>query len=633
MRLLFNFTVAMALVCINPSAGWFLWRVQGQEVRDSQGSIKLGAGSTEVPHSKRQLFKRIIDVLDSTADEARKWDDQGVAARTQAQIADLIWDANPDNANNYLKAAWAASGKVEEPRRDRSTFVNPSLRNAVRREVLIVARKRAPELTAIWLEEIVKESETGEKKDRGTFDDRTSRSAVLLQMANELVADNAPAAAELLIESLRDGISFNFQTTLMRIHQQDAKLAETVFRAALKRLKTAGLRDPNELLTLYAYLYTPGRVYGANTSDNRNQVQLAVGGSRISMPAERQNPAMALEFLEIASDLLLSAPLPDSNNAQIYARSLVSVIGILLREVTQQLPERAALLRARAQQLDSEAQFSNAPIPRRPDLPEVRAGETKENFAERRVDLLEETAAKGRDVLTRDIGYATAAVATTVERYQRGLDLTGKIDDKNLRDGVRSWLIYRAVLHFIASGNLDEAHRLNVKNDDAAQRAVGFVVGAQRLAKDKDINRASEWLREAGVLVKSSDPNESLARIALGIVSTYGRFDTQESLEWLLYAVKLMRKSSPASLNEDKAPPLKRISGITPITDLTNGTAGFSLQAAVAVFPPDQFEEVLYVLNDITPQETRGMAVLTLCGNFLKAMPNPGHHVAVQAPQ
>ncbi len=153
-------------------------------------------------------------------------------------------------------------------------------------------------------------------------------------------------------------------------------------------------------------------------------------------------------------------------------------------------------------------------------------------------------------------------------------------------------------------------------------RAACFVLGAQRLVKDKDPDRASEWLREAVALLKRSEPNESVTRTALGIAATYGRFDTQAALDSLLYAVKLMRKTRPASLNDDKAPTLKRISGVTPISDFTSGTAGFSLQAAVAVFPPDQFEQVLYILNDITPPEIRGMALLILCRNFLKTMPN-----------
>ena len=565
------------------------------------------------------LLKRVFETLESTAQDANQWDDKGVAARTQARIADLIWEVNPDHAGTYLKAAWAAAAKVDEPKRDRSTFVNPSLRNAVRRDVLLVARKRAPKLAAAWLGELVEERKAADRNERGTFDDRTARSAVLLQMANEVVRDNPPAAAELLIESLRDGVSFNFQSALLRIQQKDSALAETVFRAALARLRTAGMTDPNELLTLYSYLYTPGRVVGANSSDNRNEVQLAVGGPRVSLPAGRQNPVLAREFLELAADLLLSAPLPDPGNAQIAARSLVSVMGTLLREVTEQLPEKAALLRARAQQLDVEARFSEAPSQRRPDMPEARPGESKEDFNDRRVDLLEAAAANGRDVLTRDIGYANAAVATAADRYKRGLDLAAKIDDKNLRDGVRSWLIYRATLHLISSDDVDEAHRLNLKNDDAAQRAVCFVVGAQRLLKDKDTTRASEWLREAGAIVRRNDADESFARISLGIVSVYGRFDAQSALDWLLYAVKLMRKAAPASLNDDRAPASKRITGLTPIGDVAGATTGFSLQSAVGVFSIEQFEAVLYILNEITPPETRGIAVLTLCSNYLKA--------------
>lgn len=583
--------------------------------------VSVRAQSQAAQTNQRQLITRINDLLNSTGDEAKKWDDKAIAARVQAQIADLLWEAHRDNAINHLKAAWTSATKVEDPKRERSTVVNSSLRNSVRRDVLLVARKRAPQLAATWLEEMVEESKQAEQNERGTFDDRSARSAVLLQIANETVARDPQAAAELLTESLRDGISFNFQTVLVRIQEKDAALAETVFRAALGRLRTAGMNDPNELLTLYSYLFTPGRVYGANTSENRNQVQLALGGSRVAISAARQNPALAREFLEVASDLLLTAPVPEGANSQPVARSLVSVIGIVLRAATEQLPEKAALLRARAQQLDSEARFSTAPPQRRADIPETRIGESKESFAERRVDLLEETAAKGRDVLTRDIAYATAAVATTEERYQRGLDLVAKIDDKNLRDGVRSWLLYRATLHFIRTGDLDQAQRLNLKNDDMVQRAICFVVGAQRLVKDKDTIRANEWLREAGTLVKRSEANESSARIALGIVSTYGKFDTQAALESLSFAVKLTSKASPASLNEDSAPRFKRITGVTPISDVAGNTRGFSLQSAVDVFPAEQFEQVLSVLNDVTAPEARGMAVLALCSNFLKAAP------------
>ena len=112
------------------------------------------------------------------------------------------------------------------------------------------------------------------------------------------------------------------------------------------------------------------------------------------------------------------------------------------------------------------------------------------------------------------------------------------------------------------------------------------------------------------------------------MVSTYGSFDTPAAFDWLVVAVKLMRKTPRGSLStddgslvKDQAPALKRVSGITPISDFTSKTSGFGLQSAIAVFPPDQFEQILSVLNDITPPEARGLALLTLCRTFLTTSP------------
>ena len=162
------------------------------------------AQQQDVSPNQQRLITRITELLNTTAGDAKKWDDKAVAARTQAQIADLVWETIPDNAADHLKAAWTSASNVEEPQRERSPVVNASFRNSVRRDVLLVARKRAPQLAAIWLEEMVEESKSTAKHERGTFDDRSARSAVLLQMAMETVAHDAQAAAELLIESLRD---------------------------------------------------------------------------------------------------------------------------------------------------------------------------------------------------------------------------------------------------------------------------------------------------------------------------------------------------------------------------------------------------------------------------------------------
>lgn len=581
---------------------------------------RVGAEAELQRRVREQQVARILAVLSATADDAKSWNDATAASKVQAQIADLMWDAESDTARGHLIRAWETGQKVEEPKGERSPFRNESLRTAARREVILVAKKRAPDLAKKWLEQMAQEAEQT-KQERGAFDDRTPRSTLLLQMALQIVADNPEVAAGLVIESLQDGISFGLQQVLIRIQEKNVELSQTVFRAALSRLKLVGMLDPNELLILFAYLYTPGRIIAANTSDSSGQIQLAVGRNRPQIAEAAQlNPALALEFLQLAANLLLNAPLPvATENPANAARSQLSAINTLLGPISQRLPELAVALRARAQQISTETKFSPPSQAPPSNMPASLPGETSGNYAQRRVDLLEEAAQNERSSLGRDIAYARAALATTVESYGRGWDLAGKIEGSSLRENLRNWLTYRVSLHFIKLNDFDRAYELMAKNDDPIQRAASLVVGAQKLIVAKDRARASQWLLEARTLGRRADPDENSVHVALGVVSAYGKFDRGTAFEVFAEAVRLMGKTSLSPRDEDQSPPVKRFSGLDASPDFTYGTEGFSLKAAIGAFGPDQFEDVLGIVNRIPLAEVRGLAIIELCTKYLKS--------------
>jgi hypothetical protein len=613
----------ISICTLAQSAPASLLQAQQLPAPQSQRKAKPKLASPEEELQRRvreQQVARILAVLSATADDAKNWNDPAAAAKVQAQIADLMWDAAGEIARDHLIRAWETARKVEEPKRERSRFRNESLRTEAKREVILVARKRAPDLSKKWLEQMAQETEQG-NQPRGAFDDRTARSTLLLQMALQIVGENPDAAATLAIESLQDGISFGFQQVLIRIQEKNVELSQKVFRAALSRLKTAGMLDPNELLILYAYLYTPGRIMAANTGENSGQIQLAVGRDRPQTAVAAQlNPGLALDFLRLAANLLINAPVPSAtDNPAFTARSQLSVINTLMGPISQRLPDLATALQTRTQQISTEARFSNVEQSPPANLPASLPGETSGNYAERRVDLLEEAARNESFALGRDIAYAKAALATTVESYQRGWDLAGKIEDKVLRDNLRNWLTYRVSLHFISLNNLDRAYELAAKNDDPVQRAASLVVGAQQLIKVKDTIRASQWLLEARSLVRKGDPDENSVRVALGIVSTYAKFDSVTGFEILSEAVRLMGKVNLSVRDEDRSPPIMRFSGLEASPEFTYGTAGFSLNAAIGAFGPDQFEDVLSVVDRITPAELHGLAIIELCRKYLKS--------------
>ena len=73
MKLILNVFISFAFIWASPCAIGFL----PSRARDET--------------SQAQLLQRIIDVLHTTAADAKNWDDKAAAARAQAQVADLIW--------------------------------------------------------------------------------------------------------------------------------------------------------------------------------------------------------------------------------------------------------------------------------------------------------------------------------------------------------------------------------------------------------------------------------------------------------------------------------------------------------------------------------------------------------------
>ena len=611
-----------ALLCGAISQGAYLGAARANidmAPQEKQKSAPTKADSELQRETRDVQLTRILALLRETGESARNWTDAAAGSKAQTQIADLVWDLDSEAARAYLVRAWETAGKVEESGQERSPYRNGSLKTEARREAMLVARKRAPDLAERWLKDMAQEHAEQHGSTRGVFDDRTGRSSVLIQMAMQIVTDNPNGAAELVIESLSDGVSFGFHEVLIRLQENNLDLAQRVFRSALARLRTAGMVDPNELLILYAYLYTPGRVMAANTSENQGAVQVAVGRNTPQIRAAAQlNPALASEFLLLASRLLIAAPLPGAtDNPTLTARSQLSAIGTIIGRLSESHPDLAASLKARAQQITADAGFSTAPRAAPPDRPEPTSGESTKDYNSRRVDALEAIAQNERSSLRRDIAFANAALATTVETYRRGWDLAARVDDLTLRENLRNWLTYRAALHALKRDDLDSAYELSSKNSDPSQRAAILIVGAQTLLKQKDNVRAGQWLLDARTSLRKANPDDSSVHVAFGLVSTYAKIDKIMAFDALSDAVRLMSKSDLSPRDEDRAPLAKKFAGLTTPPDFTYGTAGFSLRAALHSFEVTEFEDVLAQIRKIASPELRGQANILLCRKYL----------------
>jgi hypothetical protein len=591
-------------------------------VRVSQALKKEKTKRRDSPSgiARQEFLARLNGLLHSTAHDSKKWGDPVAAARVQAQVADLTWDADSVMARAHLLQAWETTKSIKEEV-EQSAYINESKRAETRREVMLIARRRAPEVASTWLADMAGEAEASHRGEgrRAVFDDRTERSAVLLRMAAETVKENPQVAADLAVESLRDGISFGLQSVLLSLQAKDFESARKVFRAATARLRANGITDPGELLILYSYLYTPGQVIGANQAEQEGSFSLSLSRDQSVMviPATL-DPGMALAFLNLAADILLRSPMPSTTtDPQTTARAQITAIQVVIGEIAKQFPEKATMLKARLENIARDAQFKPAPPGAESNAGMNVVAGSGQDIVEQYVSSLEEKAKKETDSLARDQIYATAALAARAENYERSLRLAQNIGDKALRLNLRCVIRYRAALHFAMTGKLEKAYEINAENDDPLQRASCLVVGAQKLSKAGKTLIADQWLREATELVKKTEDMESAARIVLGVAAAYIDFDTASALDALSLGVKFINSSSALPL-EGRAPYTQRFSGL-PFGDFTYATAGFGMGSVISASKSEEFDRILAILNNITSAERRGLAIVLLCRQHLGA--------------
>lgn len=566
------------------------------------------------------LNLRIIAVLYQTADEAKGWDDVKVSSQIQAQIADLLWDFDTVSAESYLVRAWDKARQAKESEDKPSRFRNYSNRVEVSREVLSVARKRQPELAEKWLKELSDLAEEDfSKRNKGLFDDRTARSAVLLQMAMQVAESDVQAAASLAGESLRDGVSFGFQSVLIKIQEKNPELAAQVFRAALQRINSVGITSANEIQILYSYLYTPGQIRTTADSTSQGSMTVAVGRNQPRVTSAAQlYPALAQEFVQIAAQALLRMPFEvGDEKPENSAREQYGITNAILSRLGSDSPELSQALQGRLAAITANANFSPTQQTSPNDIAPIKQGENRNDYQKRFLDKILEEAEKISNPLQRDVFIAQGVLRSDVEQFEKAKSVTEHIDNKELREQIINFLIYKTSLDLIKNNNFEDARKLTQKNSEPRQKAAILVIGGQKLAERKDSFQAQDWLLEAQRLFeKNKTSDEDWINIGFGLVSAYAQFDKIEAVQILDKSVKLIKVDSK-DYNRDKAPLAISFSGLN-FSDFTFGSKNFGLEAAIKSFPKDNFEDVLPALNKINNPQAKGQGILTLCRKNLE---------------
>jgi hypothetical protein len=581
------------------------------------------AASTKEKLPKVDLKRlKAIGLIEQTAIEASLWDDREAAVSAMSEAADVLWNER-QQARVWLKKAWDLIDTIPDKGNSGALqqFWRGSSRSQLRSRVLLVAHKHDSKLADSFLKSL-ENLKTEREEDKGLFDDRTARSEQLLQLAMAAM-DTSPGLAESLAErSLQDGISFNLQTVLLSLRNQDPGLANRLFDAAVLRL-TNSPSAFSEGQILASYMFRPGQIM-TRLPDGTMGVGVIQGQMPSQTPAQ-SDPARARQFLTAAHALLIFSSLPSEQQSPVigefmmFANSLAEPFNIYAPELWPAVANRAARF------VSKESRLASAP-----ERIEVRKNASADEVIRLRVDALEKEAEREADPVTRKLKFAKAALATAPLEFERGKRIVERIDDdKELVEEVTAFLFYRAALTFLAANEVDKAEATALRTPQSLERSVASIAVARRFAAlsrsteqkmeaESNRQRALTLLFDAENSLKRESASTSVAKVRLGKVAISQLVDVDQATADLEQAIAVVNRLDKFDPNDNSAPRLGVDGFGTSQFTVPRLEFGFGFSSALKNLVAEDFDRTSSVLDNLVSPSIRGACRIELAKQVLQ---------------
>lgn len=242
---------------------------------------------------------------------------------------------------------------------------------------------------------------------------------------------------------------------------------------------------------------------------------------------------------------------------------------------------------------------------------------------------MEEAAGNETDPVARKLAYLKAALSTEISELERGRQLASKIEEKELRELVISFLSYRAALDALDKKRIEEA--LGLAPDAAPiQRATILISAAQAIAAERPRGetewqagsrnlRVLELLTEADKIVQREDNASGDAlRVRLGLVTALAQADPIRAYGSMGEVVNLVNRMQSFDFMENTMP---RVSGLgEPTAELLLPMigGGYGITDAFKALARADLPGSVQMANRLTAPAGRGVILLEIGSSLLK---------------
>jgi hypothetical protein len=460
-------------------------------------------------------------VLDQLSESAKKFDDELLKIRTQAQVADLLWGYDEPRARRQLEEAFRAINSVKLDKQSAapppSPFAPASPLSQLQGEVLSLIARHDVALAEKLINSLIEtKSKTDGEASIHSREVQDEHSRLYLQAAISIADTNPQRSVQLAEASLASGINPSILGLLLTLRQKHPVQGNALYKATLAVARRDLKQASVNMQILASYSMPEFTMAGA------------VGGRLVAPPSgatSQPDGAMAIEFLNFAYDtfLHLSAPAqPPSANPVDYLMGQR-----LLPFFVRYMPDRAPMFR---NLLDIIAQ----------SLSQKTAIDTVNNlFQPTGIDDLVKQADTVPDQFQKDLLYFRATMMAVGENnYEQGLSIVGKINNSDFRRGLDSLVHFQASSSLSEKGEIDSALRYARNTSDVRQRAFLLAKVARTLFDEKDTGRATEVLADAKQVIAKADESAEKAQALLIVTEIEIRLDPMRGFEMMETTIK-----------------------------------------------------------------------------------------------
>jgi hypothetical protein len=482
------------------------------------------AADPEAERIVRERRAQAQSLLISLAADAGTYTDQKLRARTQARIADALWDADQDRARTLFRKAWDAAELVdqesrrlmlEEIKQQQAKTGNSAVSGPanIRGEVLRLAARRDRALGEEFLAKLKDEKarEATEAADRARANPLDSPEGLSqrLSLARQLLATDVERALQFADPALasvtREGIDF-----LSYLREKDAAAADRRYVAMLANAANNMQSDANTVSALSSYLFTP-HVFVTFNGGGASTMQTSRGGEPVMVTPDLQSA-----FFRMAAGILLRPQAPpgqDQTSAGLQGKYLM--IKRLLPLFEQFAPKD--MTEAMRAQMDALGTAVPEDVRQRDDdsLREgIRPSETSEDREKSLLDRIDHAKTSEE----RDGLYLQLAMILAQNGDMRARDYVDKIDDSELRHNMRAFVDATMTIRAIDKKDIDRVLEL-VRTGELThlQKAWALASTAKLLAKT-DHEKSMAVLEDAASearRIEGSDPDRPRALMAV----------------------------------------------------------------------------------------------------------------------